>query len=168
MALTQRDFDQIQNIVHAEVDASVKLLVSALKEKLDQLAVSVKGLGTAVVQLPASMPQGIDGKELATQLDGLRSLLSAGVVASLRESAPRLFSQVEVGEKPGEDEVCDNLYLVEHDGTVHIAGAGSVQLKAGQVLDRRTHPVDEIVKQRVPVRRMFSSEALRYGMKDRD
>lgn len=168
MALTQRDFDQIQNLVHAEVDAATKQLVSALKEKLDQLTVAVKGLGTAVVQLPSSVPRGVDGKELSDKLGVLRSELSAGVVAALRESAPRLFSQVEVGEKPGEDEVCDNLYIVEHDGTAHIAGAGSVQLKAGQVLDRRTHPVDEIVKQRVPVRRMFSSEALRYGMKDRD
>lgn len=168
MALTQRDFDQIQNMVHAEVDAATKQLVSALKEKLDQLTVSVKGLGTAVVQLPSSIPQGVSGKDLSAQLDGLRSLLSAGVVASLREAAPRLFAQVDVGEKQDEDEVCDNLYIVEHDGTAHIAGAGSVQLKAGQVLDRRTHPVDEIVNQRVPVRRMFSSEAIRYGMKDRD
>lgn len=166
MALSQKELDSIQAVIRAEVKLAVDQIVTGLKTKLDQFDTLLQNVGKTVQAVPGQITPGVGPKDLAEQLASTRSLVTVGVVEALREAAPRLFGEKQTDEEKPEGELSENLFVVELDGVANISGAGSIKLTKGQIIDRRQHPVEEMQRQRIALRRLYSSEALRFGFTD--
>jgi hypothetical protein len=163
VALTNKDLEQIQALVDAAQARQAENLTSQLAAHTVKVTELLRGHQEALREALASQLElfpHLDPEQLIKAVREELAPLPGALVDALRQEAPKLF-----GEAVADAALKTNLgtlslhhWVVEADGAAFIPEQGSVKLKKGQILDRRSSPVEAIRKGGVAVRRLFVQE----------